>query len=434
MSSGGRKIVGNLANLVLSSGVISDTPRPSLDPNSTYPLNFTGPQLSCEDVNINELTSSSVNVLSILPDTQNQGRRGFADGVVLAVTQSDVQGVSGCNSNTTRAQIAVVTKGIQCRAVYVRYALNVTYVQGVRQLTYETRNLDPQPEPIFNSSLTWDTGESMKDIANPVKFLKSLPNYEQWAGELRDRLQFWNAHAMLSAMVTSIRAVRSVYCADASSSTPCARNFTTSNGTTVAITKPLPCWMPNGQEQLGPVKLLDSGLNANRFSNSDDDAPDEDFFSGLNITEASLNELLTNITFSSLSLGIWHSEVSIKVTEYRNTYQFSQALNLILPYSLCLGIGLLILILGMFSLWSNAVPATDGGFLQVMMATKGGTKLEELVIQHGLSGSDAIPKEMKALKIRYGELVAEETRATRDERKRYGFGTVEETVQLRKRR
>ncbi|KAJ8116808.1 hypothetical protein OPT61_g1851 [Boeremia exigua] len=429
---GGRKLVSSLANLVLSSGVISDIPRPSLDPNSTYFLSFTGPQLSCEQVNINELTSSSVNLLSILPDTQSQGRTGFADGVVLSVTQSEVQGVSGCNSNASEAQIAVVTKGIQCRALYVQYDLNVTYVQGVRHLTYQMHSLDPQPEPIFNSSLTWDTGEKMQDIPDPAKFLKSLPDYKQWVNELRDRLQFWNAHAMLSSMITSIRAVRSVYCADASGSSQCARNFTTSNGTTVAITNPLPCWMPNGQEQLGPVKLLDSGLNSNRFSNTDDDAPAEDFFVGLNITEASLNELLTNITFSSLSLGIWHSEVSINVTEYRNTYQFSHPISLVLPYSLCLGIGVIILVLGMHSLWCNEVPATDGGFLQVMMATKGGTKLERLVVQQGLVASDAIPKELKALEIRYGELMAGDNTVSGGLRKRYGFGTVDETIYLGK--
>lgn len=419
---------------MLSSGVISEIPRPSLDPNSTYLLNCTGPRLSCEDVNINELTSSSVKTLSILEDTQNQGRTDLPEGVVLSVTQSDVQGVSGCNSNTTEAQIAVVTKGIQCKTVYVQYTLNVSYVQGVRQLTYETRNLDPQPEPIFNSTLTWDMEERVHDVTEMAKFLKTPPQYRQWAEEIRGRLQFWNAHAILSSMLTSIRTERSVYCADASSSTACASNFTTSNGTTVPITHPLPCWMPSGQERLRPVKLLDSGLNANRFSNTDDDAPDEDFLAGLNVTEASLNELLTNITFSSLSLGIWNDQVSIDVTEYRNTYQFSHPISLILPYSLCLGIGLMILVLGMYSLWCNEVPATDGGFLQVMMATKGGTKLEALVIQQGLVGSDTIQRELKDLKIRYGELAIDRSLALGNVQKMYGFGTVDETIQLRKRK
>jgi hypothetical protein len=135
--------------------------------------------------------------------------------------------------------------------------------------------------------------------------------------------------------------------------------------------------------------------------------------------------------YRSVSLGIWKQPTLVTFTEYRNTYHFSRPMNLILPYSLCLGIGLIIIILGLWSLYQNEIPAADGSFLQIVMATKGGTKLEELVIKQGLVGSTEVSKELKDLKVRFGELVSD---AHEGAGKRYGFGTVEETVPLRKRK
>jgi hypothetical protein len=133
----------------------------------------------------------------------------------------------------------------------------------------------------------------------------------------------------------------------------------------------------------------------------------QDLYSELNITEASLNELLTNVTLSTMSLGIWKQPTLVTTTEYRNTYHFSRPMNLILPYSLCLGIGIIIIILGLWSLYQNEIPAADGSFLQIVMAIKGGTKLEELVIKQGLVGSTEASKELKELKVRFGELVSD---------------------------
>jgi hypothetical protein len=154
----------------------------------------------------------------------------------------------------------------------------------------------------------------------------------------------------------------------------------------------------------------------------------------LNITEASLNELLTNITISLLTLHMWTRPVTVNSTEYRNMYHFSRPLNLILPYVLCLGIGLIIVIVGLLSMWQNGVPATDGGFVQVMMATRGRTEMETLVLQHGLANPGALSEKLQDLRIRYGELVVGEERMADDVGKRCGFGTMEETISLRKRR
>jgi hypothetical protein len=67
-----------------------------------------------------------------------------------------------------------------------------------------------------------------------------------------------------------------------------------------------------------------------------------------------------------------------------------------------------------------------------MMATRGNTEMERLVLKDRLAAIDNMSKELKSLKIRYGELVGEDVLGV--EGMRLGFGTVEETVSLRKKR
>jgi hypothetical protein len=150
----------------------------------------------------------------------------------------------------------------------------------------------------------------------------------------------------------------------------------------------------------------------------------------VHVTEAGLNELLTNITMSIMTLDLWTDSINVTTTSYRNTYDFSRKINLILPYALCLAFGLPIVALGLFSLWHNGVPANDG-FMQVMMATRGRTEMERLVLEQGLVDADKASKELKNLKVRYGELVMEDM--VKEERA-FGFGTAEETVWTRKRK
>jgi hypothetical protein len=150
----------------------------------------------------------------------------------------------------------------------------------------------------------------------------------------------------------------------------------------------------------------------------------------LNVTEAALNELLFNVTLSLAGLDLFTKIVDVNATDYLNTYAFSRPINLVLPYALCLATGLLIVGLGLWSMWQNQVPATDG-FMQVMMATRGRTEMERLAVEDELVDTERASKELKELKVRYGELVMEDQV---DGKRVWGFGTAEETVSLRKRR
>jgi hypothetical protein len=146
----------------------------------------------------------------------------------------------------------------------------------------------------------------------------------------------------------------------------------------------------------------------------------------LNITEATLNELLANVTISTMSRGFWYRSAHVNTSEMRNMYQFSRPINLVLPYSLCLTIGFVVVGLGFRAMRENEVAVADSGFLQVMMATRGNTKLEALVERHGLVSPNSILDELKDLEVRYGELMVD------GEGGKYGFGTAEETAQLRR--
>ena len=139
-----------------------------------------------------------------------------------------------------------------------------------------------------------------------------------------------------------------------------------------------------------------------------------------------LNEVLVNITISAISLGTWWDMVPVTSTRYRSTYELSNPLNLILPYSICLAAATVFMAIAIWSLWRNHVPAADGGFLQIMMATVGDTHMGRIILEGRVAAIDDISDEMKTLEIRYGQLINGDNRL--------GFGTVDETSSLRKRR
>jgi hypothetical protein len=183
--------------------------------------------------------------------------------------------------------------------------------------------------------------------------------------------------------------------------------------------------------------LVGSVFDTQRFNPMNDYVDQEvnDFYdisNYYNITEDILNDVLTNITLSALSLGTWWDNVTVTTTRYQSTYSFTNPLNLILPYSVCFAAATLFAAIAIWSLWRNGVPAADGGFLQIMTATRGNTEMERLVLKERLIAIDNMSKELKNLKIRYGELVGEDVLGV--EGKRLGFGTVEETVSLRKKK
>jgi hypothetical protein len=62
-------------------------------------------------------------------------------------------------------------------------------------------------------------------------------------------------------------------------------------------------------------------------------------------------------------------------------------------------------LIGMYTLSANGIPAADGGFSQIMMATRRDTEMERLMLKEGLMAAYVVSKELEQLSVRYGRLI-----------------------------
>jgi hypothetical protein len=87
------------------------------------------------------------------------------------------------------------------------------------------------------------------------------------------------------------------------------------------------------------------------------------------------------------------------------------------------------IVLGLYSLYANGVSATDGGFLQLLTTTRGSKVIYKAARGGCLGGDENIPEELKKIRVRFGELINENSGS---ESRIAGFGTEGEVVTLRK--
>lgn len=151
----------------------------------------------------------------------------------------------------------------------------------------------------------------------------------------------------------------------------------------------------------------------------------------LTINRASINELVADVTISALSLNTWYSSITTHGSQYKNVCGFVHPVNFSAPYAPCLGLTLVFIVLGLNALRPDGVAATDGGFLQIMMTTRVNTVMSRKAREGSLGGRENVPQALKDLKARFGELVGE---SEAEGEKRNGFGTVGETVGLKRER
>ena len=123
------------------------------------------------------------------------------------------------------------------------------------------------------------------------------------------------------------------------------------------------------------------------------------------VNEDILNRMLASLTLSAIpEFNLWSAHVNQTQLLSANTYSFSRPLNLILPYYLILICALPLLIFEFCALYANGVPATDGGFLQLLTTTRGSATLDKIAISGCLGGNRNVPSELRDLKIQYGEI------------------------------
>lgn len=115
-------------------------------------------------------------------------------------------------------------------------------------------------------------------------------------------------------------------------------------------------------------------------------------------------------------------------------YTFSRPLNLILPYSLTILFALPFLILGNVSLFRNGMPAESDSFIQLLVSLTGNGTLQEHAATGCLGGQDNFSRELRDLKIQFGDLtVRKERSGGKDILHRAGFGVPREVGPLARR-
>ncbi|KAF2679746.1 hypothetical protein K458DRAFT_393589 [Lentithecium fluviatile CBS 122367] len=441
----------NMAKSVLVSSQVYNLPVHTGE-NSTYRLQLRAPQLFCNTSIYNETIPliyqqdySYEYGLSALVFQSGYGTSSYRNATSFNVTKSRILAYfTALNaSETTEDFEAIVERNsIVCNTYTMNHDINVTYPKGVQ--TLEIVKSDPMPllrkDWNFPWSYQWNgTGDETWPFPPSRNDIKSYPqDLQEYIRNSSEALATYSNWAVLDAFNNTMSYTwyeSNVQWLSYLGLKP----HTLENGTMVNYTT----WnsspfVKHGWEN-GKSDIEGSVFQNGRFSDDVNSSyvprsstgsvyidPRQDF----NITQDVMNEVLTNITLSTLSLGTWWQMTPVTTTRYRNTYEFSHPLNLILPYSISVGVALFFSAVGIWSLYQNDVAVADGGFLQIMMATRGDTEMERLVVRDGAAASDQASQELRDLKIRYGRLLVGNAGGGEEKN---GFGTVEETVSLRKR-
>ena len=157
--------------------------------------------------------------------------------------------------------------------------------------------------------------------------------------------------------------------------------------------------------------------------------------------EKLMNDMLINVTLSTIAqYNLWGTSANVTRTQSRPQYSFSNPVNILVPYFVSLAVVLPLVTAGFWSLVKNGVPATDHGFLQILMTTRGSRELDHLAAGGCLGGDQNIPPALKKHEEMFGELVGQgsqlphgwEGEDSSRTRLMAGFGSKDEVVPLRK--
>ncbi|KAJ8115503.1 hypothetical protein OPT61_g2868 [Boeremia exigua] len=409
----------SLARFVMSSGQIVPM-APLGGENSSYTLTFYGPQIQCANFTLDKsLTPTNPGIKgnrtvatynATWPETRN-----LTNQSVFTLTKTRVVGYlpaprwaernctgTTCSGRPWPAYNATVTmvleqQSMQCKAFVARYLVYMTYVRGIQNVeyrTYDTDRLQHEGSLAFGWNVT-------KNVTMP----SDTKEYKAWESQIPP----WKVKANVRALLDSVGSNLNYQYRQAYERWDVDRThgYLLPNGSTMELGV-----FTHGSMEHMPVNisnnyttLQDSVFNLVRFGRNSSFRFDP--HSVLNITEASINGLLANVTISALSLNTWYGDLNVSDSTSQSVYRFSHPVNLFVPYALCLGLSLIVIALGLSALRLNGVSATDGGFLQVMMTTSRKTKMHQAVKQGSVGGSRNAPKELLDLNVRFGELIHE---------------------------
>lgn len=404
--------------------------------NATYELQFRGPQFRCNVSTYNssipleyDKTFSTLSGAVFVSAWLN-------DSLTLSVKQHNISSYSVLQNdqNTTSYQAHVETTERSCSPKSVLYNADVSFPRGVQKIEHrlsdEKEILNKWKEEDDNHTWGDQTWATMSLILPAEQ--QAIQDYNQ---KVSDTLPAYNQWALLDALGSLLDGVyHEEFSVPLPDNPDCTPETNPENGTVIKnceISGLAGMFADNLPPNSPATPLQGTVFQPNRFTQ---EAPRTGYDprSDLDLTEPTLNDVLTNITLSAISLGTWWDEIAVNHTQYYSTYSFANPLNVILPYSICLAVATAFAAIAIWSLSRNGIPAADGGFLQIMTTTRGNTEMERLVLREKLRIVEDYSVELKALKVRYGELVGEGVVGV--DGRTMGFGTIEETISLRKRK
>jgi hypothetical protein len=268
-----------LSKSVIAAGELVLKHPATLSENSTYILEFMGPQLSCRNVEqFNRTVSRGVwhrftdlalgiadrspymteeifewqitqqNALgaSLCQDSQGNlhtldenGAKDYNDGIAY-----------GARPNGTYFDSFLIeTSKTNCTERYVSYTTNITYNKGVRSIQYTMRDIEPQP--VKNKSIDMEWEASINDIfpggeqPRNASFYATSPyvdaafaasSYLQRSRNyLKERFRYWNAFTIYAAFLETIESATQRACYVPTTVPKCGAERTRTNGSRVAV-------------------------------------------------------------------------------------------------------------------------------------------------------------------------------------------------------
>jgi hypothetical protein len=206
------------------TGEISPTLPPSPGLDSSHTFEFMAPQFVCAEDITRKFDSTEARNWTMSIST------GFDSQ--LEINRVQVLGATtDCQESSDESSVwYALRKKMVCKYKHVMYSVNVTWTSGIRNITYTTSDINPQPPSEMKTYFPEDDYETISDEYTAVS---SLPGFHIWRDLVRKRLQYWTSFAILDHFEYAIGSLRQLECY-ASISDSCKTN-TLSNGTTVAL-------------------------------------------------------------------------------------------------------------------------------------------------------------------------------------------------------
>lgn len=397
---------------------------PPCGSNCSYSFQFVGPSVECHgDSRKTAFPVSGIDIFTIFSgnwsyfqssfDTTSEGPNSEA---ILNITVFNAESTLGNDSTP----IPTTESTLICVPFRALYTVENTYVNNEQTLSYTYTKL----AQLTNVDVGLNAGPLMEnmDAGFNDTWSSAAQNNTNWVKENLD----WYRDSQLMGIITAMATVLSgsySACYDSSGGPQNSAVFWdcgTDIGNDVA-------------PGLGSYLIPYTRFNSAPQSSGSPDTLSNSIPVELNITEEGLNQLLGNLTLSMMpTLALWYETVNVTKSVSQNVFSFSHPINLILPYFLSLLLALPFLIIGTVALIQNGVPATDGGFIQILSTTTGSPTLQQVAAGNCLAGEEHPSRQLRDLKVRYGELVDLQVRVGGTVVRRAGFGTDDEVGPLRK--